>query len=89
MQMSQLLQAVYLTGLTLLLRTFSPSGASPDAKRLYDDLLKKSGYNKLIRPVWEHHRHPHRQTRPPTHADHRRGEYTCVTSLLAIIGKQV
>ena len=51
MQMSQLLQAVYLTGLTLLLRTFPPSGASPDAKRLYDDLLKKSGYNKLIRPV--------------------------------------
>ena len=50
MQMSQLLQAVYLTGLTLLLRTF-PSVASPDAKRLYDDLLKKSGYNKLIRPV--------------------------------------
>ena len=51
MQMNQLLQAVYLTGLTLLLRTFPPSGASPDAKRLYDDLLKKSGYNKLIRPV--------------------------------------
>lgn len=25
--------------------------ASPDAKRLYDDLLRKSGYNKLIRPV--------------------------------------
>jgi len=24
---------------------------SPDAKRLYDDLLRKSGYNKLIRPV--------------------------------------
>ncbi|CAH1797211.1 unnamed protein product [Owenia fusiformis] len=24
---------------------------NPDAKRLYDDLLKKSGYNKLIRPV--------------------------------------
>nr|AWJ68157.1 putative nicotinic acetylcholine receptor 6 [Hirudo verbana] len=24
---------------------------SPDSKRLYDDLLKKSGYNKLIRPV--------------------------------------
>ena len=50
MQMSQLLQAVYLTGLTLLFRTF-PTTASPDAKRLYDDLLKKSGYNKLIRPV--------------------------------------
>ena len=50
MQKSQLLQAVYLIGLNLLLRTF-PSGASPDAKRLYDDLLKKSGYNKLIRPV--------------------------------------
>lgn len=26
-------------------------GANPDAKRLYDDLLRKSGYNKLIRPV--------------------------------------
>ena len=25
--------------------------ASPDAKRLYDDLLRQSGYNKLIRPV--------------------------------------
>ena len=25
--------------------------ANPDAKRLYDDLLRKSGYNKLIRPV--------------------------------------
>ncbi len=24
---------------------------NPDAKRLYDDLLRKSGYNKLIRPV--------------------------------------
>ena len=24
---------------------------SSDARRLYDDLLKKSGYNKLIRPV--------------------------------------
>ena len=25
--------------------------ANSDAKRLYDDLLRKSGYNKLIRPV--------------------------------------
>ena len=25
--------------------------ANTDAKRLYDDLLRKSGYNKLIRPV--------------------------------------
>ena len=24
---------------------------NPDAKRLYDDLLRKNGYNKLIRPV--------------------------------------
>ena len=24
---------------------------NPHAKRLYDDLLKKGGYNKLIRPV--------------------------------------
>lgn len=25
-----------------------------DAKRLYDDLLRKSGYNKLVRPVANH-----------------------------------
>jgi len=25
--------------------------ANTDAKRLYDDLLRKSGYNQLIRPV--------------------------------------
>lgn len=25
--------------------------ANPDAKRLYDDLLRRSGYNKHIRPV--------------------------------------
>jgi len=25
--------------------------ANSDAKHLYDDLLRKSGYNKLIRPV--------------------------------------
>lgn len=25
--------------------------ANPDAKALYDDLMRKSGYNKLIRPV--------------------------------------
>ena len=25
--------------------------ANHDARRLYDDLLRKSGYNKLIRPV--------------------------------------
>ena len=25
--------------------------ANEDAKRLYDDLLRKSGYNKLVRPV--------------------------------------
>ena len=24
---------------------------NPDAKRLYDNLLRKNGYNKLIRPV--------------------------------------
>jgi len=27
------------------------SGSESDAKRLYDDKLKKNGYNKLIRPV--------------------------------------
>lgn len=26
-------------------------GANDNAKRLYDDLLRSSGYNKLIRPV--------------------------------------
>lgn len=25
--------------------------ASPDARKLYDDLLRKSNYNRLIRPV--------------------------------------
>jgi len=28
--------------------------ANPDAKRLYDDLLKKKNYNKLMRPVKNH-----------------------------------
>ena len=29
----------------------SDVSSNPDAKRLYDNLLKKGGYNKLIRPV--------------------------------------
>lgn len=28
--------------------------ANPDAKRLYDDLLRKKKYNKLMRPVKDH-----------------------------------
>ena len=28
--------------------------ANPDAKRLFDDLLKKKNYNKLMRPVANH-----------------------------------
>jgi len=28
--------------------------ANPDAKRLYDDLLKKKNYNLLMRPVEDH-----------------------------------
>ena len=27
------------------------TSCNTDARRLYDDLLKQSGYNKLIRPV--------------------------------------
>ena len=37
--------------LLILCAELGPSVASPDAKRLYDDLLRKSSYNKLIRPV--------------------------------------
>ena len=36
---------------SVLLHLVSLSNANPDAKRLYNDLLVKSGYNKLIRPV--------------------------------------
>ncbi|XP_013406864.1 acetylcholine receptor subunit alpha-like 1 [Lingula anatina] len=35
----------------ILLFTFKVCEGTADAKRLYDDLLYKSGYNKLIRPV--------------------------------------
>ena len=30
------------------------ANANPDAKRLYDDLLRKQKYNKLMRPVKNH-----------------------------------
>lgn len=30
------------------------ASANPDAKRLYDDLLRKKKYNKLMRPVKDH-----------------------------------
>jgi nicotinic acetylcholine receptor len=34
-----------------LLLLLSLCSANDNAKRLYDDLLRNSGYNKLIRPV--------------------------------------
>lgn len=38
--------------LVILLASLPPvSKANHDAKRLYDDLLRKNKYNKLIRPV--------------------------------------
>lgn len=37
--------------ITLISMLFSRTNGNPDAKRLYDDLLKKGTYNKLIRPV--------------------------------------
>ncbi|CAH1801765.1 unnamed protein product [Owenia fusiformis] len=37
--------------LAVLLMIVQGCVGNPDAKRLYDDLLRKSGYNKLIRPV--------------------------------------
>ena len=43
--------SAFLLSLTLLALKFTGTSSSPEAKRLYDDLLKKSGYNKLIRPV--------------------------------------
>lgn len=56
MVLRQLLwHAVQVVGLAVLLGVTLPPlpgcEAFDDAKRLYDDLLKKSGYNKLIRPV--------------------------------------
>jgi len=30
------------------------ASANPDAKRLYDDLLRKKKYNRLMRPVADH-----------------------------------
>ena len=38
-------------GYIVILSVLSRVSSSPEAKRLYDDLLKRSGYNKLIRPV--------------------------------------
>ena len=37
--------------LLVLCMRLAVNDASPDAKRLYDTLLHRSGYNKLIRPV--------------------------------------
>ena len=39
---------------TLLYLCCHLASANPDAKRLYDDLLKKKKYNKLMRPVANH-----------------------------------
>ena len=46
---SEIMMAAMLAPMFIL--WLGPVLASPDAKRLYDDLLRKSGYNKLIRPV--------------------------------------
>jgi len=40
--------------LTLLSLSCQLATANPDAKRLYDDLLRKKKYNKLMRPVENH-----------------------------------
>lgn len=45
---SKLPSVVVIFGLAQLLSNVE---ANPDAKMLYNDLLRKSGYNKLIRPV--------------------------------------
>ncbi|KAK2160317.1 hypothetical protein LSH36_136g05043 [Paralvinella palmiformis] len=42
---------VQLVTFWMLYYLFSCTQANHDAKRLYDDLLKKSNYNRLIRPV--------------------------------------
>ena len=41
--------AVLVTAVLLSIHT--PVHGNPDAKMLYNDLLRKNGYNKLIRPV--------------------------------------
>lgn len=40
-----------LVGVAALLLLNKKSKANPDAKMLYNDLLRRNGYNKLIRPV--------------------------------------
>jgi len=46
---------IVITILSTLLGLCCHLGSSnPDAKRLYDDLLKKKKYNKLMRPVANH-----------------------------------
>jgi hypothetical protein len=49
-----LLECLNVTSFTIVVVRFRRTVdilCNPDAKRLYDDLLRKSGYNKLIRPV--------------------------------------
>ena len=48
--MTRMSSAATLAHLAVTLTT-AGALANPDARRLYDDLLRKSGYNKLIRPV--------------------------------------
>ena len=50
--MSQAIVAAFL--LCLLYGCCHLVSANPDAKRLYDDLLRKRKYNKLMRPVQDH-----------------------------------
>ena len=38
----------------VFLSSLVPSLANHDARRLYDDLLQKQKYNKLVRPVGNH-----------------------------------
>ena len=38
----------------LLGAALSPCSANHDARRLYDDLMRKNQYNKLVRPVGNH-----------------------------------
>ncbi len=55
---SPLVRVAKLLGAVVLLILGLPSGeGSHDAQRLYDDLMKKNGYNKMARPV-ANHSHP-------------------------------
>jgi len=51
-QPGEMLPAVLLSLLFVTWRHLA--SANPDAKRLYDDLLRKKKYNRLMRPVADH-----------------------------------